>query len=158
MKLPFKNLTIFAGFISNDVELRHLASGDATVSLRVVAKHSYRTGGADSEWKSIDEWATIVFYRNQAQDLVDAGAQKGRFIHVEGRRHTRMYRPDPAKDKQAAIHEIIAQEWHLVDIPAAGKAGSARPTGKETDGAQAAADPAYTTSDRTSVESFKALG
>jgi single-stranded DNA-binding protein len=155
MRLPFKNLTIFAGFISNDVELRHLASGDATVSLRVVSKHSYRTGGQDSEWKTIDEWATIVFYRNQAQDLIEAGAKKGRFIHVEGRRHTRMYRPDPAKDKQAAIHEIIAQEWHLVDTPS-GNAGTARAPIDELPNDQAA-EPVYT-SGRASANSFKALG
>lgn len=155
MRLPFKNLTIFAGYISNDVELRYLVSGDATVSLRVVSKHSYRTGGPGTEWKSIDEWATIVFYRNQAQDLIDAGAQKGRFIHVEGRRHTRMYRPDPNKDKQAAIHEIIAQDWHLIDIPK-GKIHDQREAIEEPPN-QTPADPIHPTG-RTVADSFKALG
>jgi len=155
MKLPFKNLTIFAGYISNDVELRQLASGDATVSLRVVSKHSYRSGGPGTEWKTVDEWATIVFYRNQAQDLIDAGAKKGRFIHVEGRRHTRMYKPDPAKDKQAAIHEIIAQEWHLVDLPASKHSSERIPVEDQPN--QAVNETVYPTG-RAGAESFKALG
>jgi single-strand DNA-binding protein len=113
MKIPYKNLTIFAGYIGNEPELRYLPSGDETVSLRIKSQYSYRDKASGS-YKHIDEWATAVFYRQIAKDVVEQGAKKGRFIHVEGRRHTRQY---PQEGRKPGIaHEILVDDWHFVAI------------------------------------------
>ena len=88
MRLPFKNVTVFAGYVGNDPELRALASGDATLSLRIVSKHSYKQ---DNVWHTQDEWLTAVFYRALAEEVAARGIKRGSFVHVEGRRHTRSW-------------------------------------------------------------------
>ncbi len=117
MKLPYVNRTIFAGYVGNDVELRHLSSGDAVVSLRIKSQHSYRVEGV---WKSIDEWATAVFYRQLATAVVEQGIRKGSFIHLEGRRHTRQF-TTPGRNKPGVAHEIIVEDWHQVQLPNAAR-------------------------------------
>lgn len=120
MRLPFKNQTIFAGYVGNEPELRQLASGDATLSLRIVTKHSWQVEG---EWKTIDEWATAVFYRVLAQQVIESGIKKGSFVHVEGRRHTRPWSDANGRPKKS--HEIIVSDWHEVTLPAGARATAA---------------------------------
>ena len=117
MRLPFKNHTVFAGYVGNDVELRRLDSGDVSVSLRIVAKQSYKVG---AEWKTVEEWATAIFYRKLAEDLAASGVAKGSFVHVEGRRHTRTW--TDAQKRTKSTPEIIVAEWHEVVLPAADRA------------------------------------
>lgn len=116
MKIPFKNITIFAGYVVNDPELRMLPnSQEATVSLRLVSRYSYRdSAGA---WHTQDEFATAVLYRKQAEDFANAGLGKHSFIYVEGRRNTRKWTDGKGHAKTA--HEIIVAEWHPVHLPAA---------------------------------------
>jgi single stranded DNA-binding protein len=115
MKLPFKNHTVFAGYIGNLPEVRYLAneSKDAVVSLRLVSRYPVRE--KDGTWKSYDEWATVVLYRQLAEDFAASGHGKGAFIHVEGRRHTRQW--TDGKNQKKTTHEIIAEEWHAVALP-----------------------------------------
>lgn len=115
MKIPFKNVTVFAGYVVNDPVLRHIAgSNDATVSLRLVSRYSYRD--AAGAWQSQDEFATVVLYRKLAEDFAEAGLAKGAFIHAEGRRHTRTWTDGDGRKK--TTHEVIASEWHAVHLPA----------------------------------------
>ncbi|MCD0253107.1 single-stranded DNA-binding protein [Xanthomonas campestris pv. campestris] len=117
MRLPYKNLTIFAGYVGNEPELRQLTnSGDATVSLRIVAKHSWQVEGV---WKTEDEWITAVFYRSLAEQVIATSVRKGSFVHVEGRRHTRSWMD--AKQQRKVTHEIIVTEWHEIAISAAAR-------------------------------------
>lgn len=113
MRLPYRNNTVFAGYVGNEPELRKLASGDATVSVRIVAKHSWKIG---DQWHTQDEWATAVFYRNLAEDFAEQGVKKGGFVHVEGRRHTRKWTDGSGRPK--VTHEIIVTDWHEVALPA----------------------------------------
>lgn len=122
MRLPYKNETVFAGYVGNVPELRYLPTGDATVSLRIVAKQSWQV---DGEWRTHDEWATAVFYRALAQQVIDQGITKGRFVHVEGRRHTRRWGADQGKPKVA--HEIIVSDWHEVALPAGASQAEVEP-------------------------------
>lgn len=114
MRLPFKNLTIFAGYIGNEPVLRHLQSGDATVSVRIVCRNAYKVG---DEWHTTDEWATAIFYRNLAEALEAqglCGKVKGRFIHVEGRRHTRRWTDSAGHEK--STQEIVVTDWHEIHL------------------------------------------
>lgn len=115
MRLPFKNLTIFAGYVGNEPELRALASGDVTLSLRIVAKHSWQE--KPGEWRTHDEWATAVFYRALAEQVHTQGVTKGAFVRIEGRRHTRTWIQQPGNHKKVA-HEIIVDDWHVIALPA----------------------------------------
>lgn len=116
MRLPYKNETVFAGYVGNVPEARTLASGDVTVSLRIVSKHSWLS---DGKWQTQDEWATAVFYRALAESVIAHGIGRGSFVHVEGRRHTRRWGEDVGKPKVS--HEIIVTDWHEVTLPAGAK-------------------------------------
>jgi single stranded DNA-binding protein len=115
MRIPYKNSVVFAGFIGNEVEARALGSGDAVCSIRIASKHSWKD--ATQGWKESTEWATAVFYRQDASDVAEA-CNKGDFIHVEGRKFSREWE-DSAKVKRRS-EEIIVTSWHKVDITAAG--------------------------------------
>lgn len=128
MRPPYKNLTVFAGRVGNDPEIRYLSSGDATVSVRVACQESWKDASAATGWKTHTEWAVLIFYRKDAEDLVAAGVRKGSFIHAEGRRHTRQWE-DGEKRKKTA-HEIIVSAWHVVAIT---------PSAEATDRAEAQA-------------------
>ncbi len=117
MRLPFKNVTVFAGYVGNDPELRALASGDATLSLRIVSKHSYQQ---NDMWHTQDEWLTAVFYRAQAQEVAARGIKRGSFVHVEGRRHTRTWTDGNGSKK--STQEVIVSAWHEVVVPQAADA------------------------------------
>lgn len=133
MALPFKNSTVFAGYVGNDPEIRYIANGDAVLSLRIVSRYSYRDG--DQAWKTIDEWATVVLYRKLAESFAEAGHGKGAFIHVEGRRHTRKWTDGQGHRKTA--HEIIAADWHAVQLPPSAKDEADKPPKSNTKGREA---------------------
>jgi single stranded DNA-binding protein len=114
MRLPYKNETVFAGYVGNEPELRKLASGDATLSLRIVAKRSYRE---QEQWKTHEQWQTAVFYRKLAEQVAEAGIKKGSFVHVEGYQHTREWTNDQGQRKKT--QELIVTDWHQVALPAA---------------------------------------
>jgi len=115
MRLPFCNDTRFAGYVGNDAVCRFVgADAVPSVALRIVAKSSYKEGGV---WKTQDEWATAVFWRKLAEELVAAGIKKGDFIHVEGRRNTRQFRTEATRGKAGTAHEILVERWHQVFVP-----------------------------------------
>jgi len=116
MRIPYKNSVVFAGFIGNEVEARALGSGDAVCSIRIASKHSWKD--ATQGWKESTEWATAVFYRQDANDVA-AACSKGDFIHVEGRKFSREW-TDTAKVKRRS-EEIIVTGWHKVDIGEVGQ-------------------------------------
>lgn len=120
MRPPYKNLTVFAGRIGNDPELRYLASGDATISLRVCCQESFKDASSSTGWSTHSEWATLVFYRKDAEDVAASGVAKGGFIYAEGRRHTRQWKDGQGHPKTA--HEIIVSAWHPVAVAAAAAA------------------------------------
>lgn len=126
MRLPFKNHTIFAGYVGSDAPIRYLPSGEATVSARIIAKLAYRdeAGG----YKTMDEWVTAVFYRKLAEDFAATGIGKGAFVHIEGRRHTRKWTDGRGYEKTA--HEIIVSEWHQVAIPSGTDESSTKTTAR----------------------------
>ncbi|MEI2263600.1 single-stranded DNA-binding protein [Stenotrophomonas indicatrix] len=111
MRLPFKNVTVFAGYVGNDPELRALASGDATLSLRIVSKHSYKQ---DNVWHTQDEWLTAVFYRALAEEVAARGIKRGSFVHVEGRRHTRSWTDGSGNKKNT--QEVVVSAWHEIVV------------------------------------------
>lgn len=123
MRIPYKNRTEFAGFVGNDPELRHTGSGVPVLELRVCAQFSWRDeSGARL---THDEWATVVFYRGLAEDVAARGVGKGTFVHVEGRRQSRSLAA-PAGGKPRKVNEIIATQWHVVDLPPAPGAATER--------------------------------
>lgn len=140
MRLPFKNHTVFAGFVGNDVEPRYLPSGDPVVSLRIKSELSYKV---DGKWQKHEEWATAVFYRGLAKGLEEQGIRKGHFLHVEGRRHARSFKAQQGRGQPGVAHEIVVEDWHRVDIPERGQAEPpAAPEAPEDDSSpQAPADP-----------------
>lgn len=134
MRIPYKNSVIFAGFIGNDLELRVIpGSGDTVCSVRIAAKHSWRD--AKEGWKESTEWATAVFYRQDANDVVGA-CSKGTFIHVEGRKYTRKWTDDSNHTRSS--EEIIVTSWHKVDV---GKVQQAAPSPPVDGAANPTTDP-----------------
>lgn len=112
MRPPFKNLTVFAGYVGNDPDLRYTSTGVAVVSLRICAQHSWID--EKKQRQTIDEWATAVFYRGLA-DEVAKSVKKGAFAHVEGRRQSRRL-PATGSGRPPTVNEIIVTSWHLVDL------------------------------------------
>lgn len=122
MKLPFKNHTVFAGYVVNEPELRILpASQEATISVRLVSRYSYKDGAG--AWQTQDEFITAVMYRKQAEDFAGAGIRKGDFIHIEGRRLTRKWTDGQGRPKTA--HEVVVTDWHQVQLQITAAAPSA---------------------------------
>ena len=110
---PFKNLTIFAGYVGNAPELRYTGSGVPVLSLRICAKYSW-LDEATKERRTIDEWATAVFYRASAEQVAKR-VSRGAFVHVEGRRQSRQL-PSKGPGRPPVVTEIIVSSWHLVDL------------------------------------------
>ena len=133
MRLPFKNYTLVAGFVGNEPQLRKLASGDATISLRIVTKRNYREG---DQWKVQEHWQTAVFYRALAEQVAQAGITKGSFVQVEGYQHTREWTNGDGQRKKA--QELIVADWHEVALPASARAADSAAPEPPTDRAPAA--------------------
>ncbi len=147
MRIPYKNSVTFAGFVGNDVELRSMGSGDPVCSIRIASKHSWKD--AKEGWKESTEWATAVFYRQDATDVA-AAVKKGDFIHVEGRKFTREWE-DTAKVKRRS-EEIIVANWHKVDLAAVGQrqqAETSSTAGEKGDGSKAEKKPVHRSNART---------
>jgi single stranded DNA-binding protein len=112
MRIPYRNYVRFAGFIGNDVTLRKLESGDDVCSIRIGSKHSWKD--AKGKWHETTEWATAVFYRQDAVD-VHAIMKKGGFIDVEARKHTRKWTDKPGGPERRT-EELIVQSWQPIDM------------------------------------------
>ena len=137
MRIPYKNSVRFAGFIGNDVEVRKLpGSGDAVCSLRVASKHSWRD--AKDGWQESTEWATAIFYRQDAVDVANACA-KGDFIDFEARKFTRTWTDGEAHKKRA--EELIVTSWHKVDLGAVTKRPAGEPSGEGSENPTASSRP-----------------
>jgi single-stranded DNA-binding protein len=120
MRIPFKNHTVFAGYVVADVVARTLSDGEAVVSVRIVAKHSYKDSKSANGWSVIEEFATAAFYRKAAEDVIAAKVTKNDFIHVEGRRSTRKASGNGEGVTSRVTHEIVVTDWHLVRLPETG--------------------------------------
>jgi len=113
MRIPYRNYVRFAGFIGNDLVIRKLESGDDVCSVRIGSKHSWRDAKSN-QWHESTEWATAVFYRQEAVD-VHASCKKGDFLDVEGRKHTRKWTDKPGGHERK-VEEIIVQTWQKIDM------------------------------------------
>lgn len=115
MRIPFENEIRFAGYVGNEPVRRIIPGNIAAVSLRVCAKEHYREGEA---WKTVDEWQTAIFYRDLADEIIQANVQKGSFISLRGKLHTRKWMQD-GQGKSA--FEIIVRAWHSVQLGGVGE-------------------------------------
>lgn len=140
MRVPFENEVRFAGYVGNDPARRVIPGNIAVVSLRICAKENYREGEV---WKTVDEWQTAIFYRELADELIQASIKKGSFISLRGKLHTRKWAQE---GHSKSTLEIIVRAWHPVQLGGLGEHGlpAEIPT----------ADPAHEPRMR---DSFKAL-
>lgn len=113
MRIPYRNYVRFAGYIGNEPVLRKLDSGDDVCSVRIGSKHSWRDAKSN-QWHESTEWATAVFYRQDAVD-VHAACKKGDFLDVEGRKHTRKWADKPGGHERK-VEEVIVQAWQKIDM------------------------------------------
>lgn len=154
MRLPFKNQMRFAGYVGNVPELRHIAGGVPVVTLRIVAKHSYKDG---NDWKTVEEWMTAAFYRKHAEAVTAAGIGQGAFLDITGRHHTRKWIGEDQRPRSAP--ELIVEEWHPVDLASLGVRAlpSSSPPSSHA-GAEDAASPAAVEPRRAAASAFRSLG
>lgn len=154
MRLPFKNQMRFAGYVGNVPELRHTASGVALVTLRIVAKHSYKDG---NDWKTVEEWVTAAFYRKHAEAVAESGIGQGAFLDITGRHHTRKWTGEDQRPRSAP--ELIVEEWHPVDLASLGvRAASPASPQSPRPAATTKAPPAASETRRAAANDFRSLG
>jgi len=118
------NKVMLLGNLGADPELRHTASGDAVLNLRIATTETWFDKESKSE-KSRTEWHNVVLFGNRATALARI-LSKGSPVLVEGGLRTSSYEKDGVKRWKT---DVYAREVYLLgrkpasDAPHAGGNG-----------------------------------
>lgn len=104
------NKVMLIGCLERDPEVRYTPNGRAVASFTVATPRSWIS--AEGEKHEETEWFSVVAWGNLAE-ICERRLQKGRYVYVEGRLHTRGW-----KDEAEQMHfrtEVVAQEIIALD-------------------------------------------
>jgi len=104
-KNSMSNTTII-GYLAQDPELRHTASGTAVTSLRIPVNYTFKTGDEENEETT---WHNVSCFGKTAE-VVAGNLVKGSMVAVKARlRPARAWQSDGHDEPRASI-ELVADE------------------------------------------------
>jgi len=102
------NLTIIAGNLGRDPELRYTQSGKPVANLRVATTHAWGTG---ADRKEETTWHAVVLWGPSAE-FAAKNATTGDFVRVQGRLSVNEYTDRDGVKRWAT--EIVASQFDLL--------------------------------------------
>lgn len=101
------NKVILMGNLGEDPELRHTATGNPVLKLRLATTRRYKD--KDGEWKDAGEWHNVIVWGKRGEAL-ERILSKGSKILVEGEMRTSSYEVEGQKRYRT---EVVANEIEL---------------------------------------------
>lgn len=99
------------GNITNDLQLRHTATGSSVISFGLATNRRFKKQESD-EWTEETTFHNVVIWGKMAEGFFER-AKKGTRIYVAGRLQTRTWNDDNGKKNFKT--ELIAENLILVD-------------------------------------------